>query len=196
MDALKQEIRDTVGLDAEHPEEAERYGIDWNGILLYGPPGVGKTFFAQAIAGEYGLNFIHVSTGDLIVRDPGRLGTEHRQGVRDRPAEPALPALLRRVRLRRAAARQPARSGVAANGEPAPHLARGASGEQAAARDGGDELARAARPRGRPSRPVRPPRADRSAGRGRAPRDLRAELDDRPTAPASTSTRSSPGRRA
>ena len=66
MDALKQEVRDTVGLMLQHPDEAERYGIEWNGILLHGPPGVGKTFFAQAIAGEYGLNFIHVSTGDLV----------------------------------------------------------------------------------------------------------------------------------
>jgi transitional endoplasmic reticulum ATPase len=66
MDELKQETRDTVGLMLEHPEHAERYGIDWNGILLHGPPGVGKTFFAHAIAGEYGLNFIHVSTGDLV----------------------------------------------------------------------------------------------------------------------------------
>jgi transitional endoplasmic reticulum ATPase len=66
MNALKQEVRDTVGLMLEHPDDAERYGIEWNGILLHGPPGVGKTFFAEAIAGEYGLNFIHVSTGDLV----------------------------------------------------------------------------------------------------------------------------------
>ncbi|HEX2044274.1 MAG TPA: AAA family ATPase [Gaiellaceae bacterium] len=66
MDELKQEVRDTVGLLLRHPDDAERYGIEWNGILLHGPPGVGKTFFASAIAGEYSLNFIHVSTGDLV----------------------------------------------------------------------------------------------------------------------------------
>ncbi len=66
METLKEEIRNTVGLMLEHPDDAERYGIEWNGILLHGPPGVGKTYFAEAIAGEYGLSFIHVSTGDLV----------------------------------------------------------------------------------------------------------------------------------
>ena len=66
MEKLKQEVRDTVGLMLQHPDDAERYGIEWNGILLHGPPGVGKTFFARAIAGEYGMSLIHVSTGDLV----------------------------------------------------------------------------------------------------------------------------------
>ena len=72
MEPLKQEVRDTVGLMLEHPDQAERYGIDWNGLLLHGPPGVGKTFFAKAIAGQYRLNFIHVSTGDLVAGVQGQ----------------------------------------------------------------------------------------------------------------------------
>lgn len=66
METLKQEVRDSIGLMLQHPEDAERYGIEWNGILLHGPPGVGKTYVAGAIAGEFGLSFIHVSTGDLV----------------------------------------------------------------------------------------------------------------------------------
>jgi transitional endoplasmic reticulum ATPase len=92
MEALKREIRDTIGLMLQHPEEAERYGIDWNGILLYGPPGVGKTFFARAIAGEYGLNFIHVSTGDLVSGIQG--GSARNIDKAFQTAEQNLPCLL------------------------------------------------------------------------------------------------------
>lgn len=40
-------------------------------MLLHGPPGVGKTFVAKATAGEFGLNFLHVSTADLISKYVG-----------------------------------------------------------------------------------------------------------------------------
>ncbi len=72
MEKLKQEVRDSVGLLLEHPEQADDYAIEFNGVLLHGSPGVGKTFFAQAIAGEYRLNFIHVSTGDLVAGIQGQ----------------------------------------------------------------------------------------------------------------------------
>jgi transitional endoplasmic reticulum ATPase len=65
MDKLKQELQDTVGLLLKHADEAEAYRITWNGLLLQGPPGVGKSFMARAMAGEFGLNFLPIQTSDL-----------------------------------------------------------------------------------------------------------------------------------
>ena len=62
---LKEEMHDTVGLVLRNPKQADEYGISWNGLLFHGPPGVGKTFFARALAGEFDLNFIAVATRDL-----------------------------------------------------------------------------------------------------------------------------------
>lgn len=66
MAALKQELKDTLGLLLAYSGQADRYRITWNGLLLHGPPGVGKTFLARATAGEFGLNFIAVTTGELV----------------------------------------------------------------------------------------------------------------------------------
>ena len=66
MTELKDLLADTFGLLLAFSDEAERYRISFNGILLHGPPGVGKTFIARATAGEFGLNFVRVVTGDLI----------------------------------------------------------------------------------------------------------------------------------
>ena len=77
MDTLKQELHDTVGLVLRHAEEATEYGINWNGLLFHGPPGVGKSFFARALAGEFKLNFIPIATSDLVSEytgeGPGRV---------------------------------------------------------------------------------------------------------------------------
>ena len=65
MGDLKVELKRTVGRMLAYSGTADIFRIRWNGILLHGPPGAGKTFMARAVAGEYGLNFIHVTTADL-----------------------------------------------------------------------------------------------------------------------------------
>jgi transitional endoplasmic reticulum ATPase len=66
MVALKDMLADTFGLLLAFSEQAESYRITFNGVLLHGPSGVGKTFIAKATAGEFALNFVHVTSGELI----------------------------------------------------------------------------------------------------------------------------------
>jgi transitional endoplasmic reticulum ATPase len=50
----------------ENPEEYRRHNLGLpNGMLLYGPPGCGKTFFAECFAEEAGYNFIKVIASDI-----------------------------------------------------------------------------------------------------------------------------------
>ncbi len=66
MHALKTELKDTFGLMLAFAGEARSYRLRWNGLLLHGPPGVGKSFVARATAGEFGLNLIHITTADIV----------------------------------------------------------------------------------------------------------------------------------
>ncbi len=60
-------VREMIELPLKYPEMFERLGIDApSGVLLYGPPGSGKTLIARAIAHETEANFFSVSGPEII----------------------------------------------------------------------------------------------------------------------------------
>src|SRR5579871_156619 len=65
MEEAKAQIRQIVE-NRLRPGKFQRYGVVQNGILLYGPRGSGKTFLAEATAGEFGLNYFYVSSTQLL----------------------------------------------------------------------------------------------------------------------------------
>lgn len=69
MEELKQQMREEVIEPLHNPEEYHRYGVTIpNGMLLYGPPGCGKTFFAKHFAEEAGFNFMCITPATLKSR--------------------------------------------------------------------------------------------------------------------------------
>ncbi|HTU90722.1 MAG TPA: AAA family ATPase [Gemmataceae bacterium] len=67
MESLKEEIRLKIIHPLTHAELYEAYGKSiGGGILLYGPPGCGKTYLARATAGEVRANFLAVGINDIL----------------------------------------------------------------------------------------------------------------------------------
>lgn len=67
MERVKEEIRMKIILPRQQPELFKAYGKKvGGGILLYGPPGCGKTFLARATAGEVHAGFIAVGISDVL----------------------------------------------------------------------------------------------------------------------------------
>jgi transitional endoplasmic reticulum ATPase len=66
MQQLKEMLQTDVIDSIKNPEEYRRHNLGLpNGMLLYGPPGCGKTFFAERFAEEAGYNFIKVIASDI-----------------------------------------------------------------------------------------------------------------------------------
>jgi transitional endoplasmic reticulum ATPase len=67
MEQLKEEIRLKIIHPLAHPELYRAYGKSiGGGILMYGPPGCGKTYLARATAGEIKAGFLAVGINDVL----------------------------------------------------------------------------------------------------------------------------------
>jgi AAA+ superfamily predicted ATPase len=73
LDEVKKRLEAAFLAPMRNPDLRKLYGKSLRGgLLLYGPPGCGKTFIARAVAGELGARFITVSFADLIDMFVGR----------------------------------------------------------------------------------------------------------------------------
>jgi SpoVK/Ycf46/Vps4 family AAA+-type ATPase len=67
MDAVKDRLTAAFLAPLRNPRLRERYGKSLRGgLLLYGPPGCGKTMLARALAGELGAGFMTIGITDIL----------------------------------------------------------------------------------------------------------------------------------
>ena len=93
LEELKQKLIEAVDWPLSHPKIFERMGINPpRGILLYGPPGCGKTLLARAVAHESKANFISIKGPELLSKYVG----ESEKAIREifRKAKMAAPCII------------------------------------------------------------------------------------------------------
>ncbi len=67
LDEVKGALKEAVEWPLKNPEGFKRLGIKpARGIMLYGPPGCGKTYIVKAVANEAGTNFISVKGPEVM----------------------------------------------------------------------------------------------------------------------------------
>ena len=67
MEAVKDRLDVAFLAPMRNPELRRLYGMSLRGgLLLYGPPGCGKTFLARAVAGEMGAHFIVAGISEIL----------------------------------------------------------------------------------------------------------------------------------
>ncbi|MDR1993539.1 MAG: CDC48 family AAA ATPase [Nitrososphaerota archaeon] len=93
LDDVKQHLKEAVEWPLKNPEMFTRLGIRApKGILMYGPPGCGKTLLARAVATESEANFISIKGPEVFSKWVG----ESEKAIREvfRKARMAAPAVI------------------------------------------------------------------------------------------------------
>ena len=93
LEDAKQELKEAVEWPIKNPDMFKRIGIEPpKGILLYGPPGCGKTLLARAVATESEANFISIKGPEVFSKWVG----ESEKAIREvfRKARMSSPAVI------------------------------------------------------------------------------------------------------
>jgi transitional endoplasmic reticulum ATPase len=93
LDLIQEALREAVEWPLKYGQLFKQVGVRAaKGILLFGPPGVGKTLVAQALANESGVNFVAVKGPEMLSKWVG----ESERGIRElfRRAKQTAPCIL------------------------------------------------------------------------------------------------------
>jgi len=93
LEEVKRELREMVEWPLKHPEAFTKMGIKPpKGVLIYGPPGCGKTLIAKAVANESDANFIAIKGPEILSKWVG----ESEKAIREtfKKAKQAAPTII------------------------------------------------------------------------------------------------------
>eukprot|EP00775_Hariotina_reticulata_P005385 gene5385-5621_t len=92
LEEVREELSFSISQPIAHPEAFAAMGLSAaSGVLLYGPPGCGKTLVAKAVAADSGANFISIKGPELLNKYVGESERAVRQlFARARAAHPCV----------------------------------------------------------------------------------------------------------